>query len=531
VSRSLLPVACALLAFLLFTLGSERRGLWSPDEPREAEIAREMWAGGDLVVPHLNGEPFREKPPLHAWATAAVFAWRGRADPAGARLASAVCGAALVGLTVRLALTALPASCAVLAGVALASMPLWWWHSARAILDVPLALFVALAVSCLYASWSTGSRRALDVAAFAVALAVLTKGPIGAVLPVLIFGSFLVISGELRWLNDMPWKRLALIAGLPVLAWLVPYALRDGGSHLRELVVKHHVQRYAQGWDHQRPWWHYLWTLPVSTLPWSLLAPFGFRERTPLARLAIAWVLAPLAFFSLSAAKRDLYMLPVFPGLALMVAVAADAARPRGADGRERALLTLGAFACLALAAALGPFVPEVARASFDCVAKTGGAFALPALSALWVIAALHLTDLIVRPRIDVIGRAARGLAAPALATAMLALGVAMPAVDALKSARALEPVLRGGGVAGYELAEGDVGLLTFMAGERMEVLHGVEELEAHLSRGGRVVGSHARLTAALAELQRPVRTLASAPSGMDRFTVVERPERSSRLP
>src|SRR4051812_29064838 len=106
--KTALPLAFLAAALALFALGTTRRGLWNPDEPREAEIAREMWTRGDPIVPHLNGAPFLEKPPLYAWVTGAMFTLAGKADPAGSRVASMLAGAGVVALTVRLALSELP---------------------------------------------------------------------------------------------------------------------------------------------------------------------------------------------------------------------------------------------------------------------------------------------------------------------------------------------------------------------------------------------------------------------------------------
>src|SRR5579864_6581618 len=92
---TLLP---ALALLLLAVLGCNR-GLWTPDEPREAEISREM-ALAPTVIPTLNGERFIEKPPLYYWIVAAIFRLTGGASVLGARAVSVVAGLATLALLV-----------------------------------------------------------------------------------------------------------------------------------------------------------------------------------------------------------------------------------------------------------------------------------------------------------------------------------------------------------------------------------------------------------------------------------------------
>lgn len=501
--KKALPLAFAVAALAIFTLGSAQRGLWNPDEPREAAIAREVWRRGDPVVPYLNGAPFLEKPPLYAWLSGLAFRLRGGPDAVGARLTSSVAGAALVGLTVRLALSALAPAQAALAGAALAAMPLFWWHASRANLDVPLALFVGMAVAGFYRAWARRDPHhpALDLAAVATALAMLTKGLVGLALPVLIVAAFLLLERDLWFLARLRWPRLIALLLVPVLCWMVPFARRDGGALAHTMFVKHHLERYVGGFDHPGKWWHYLRALPLATLPWLVLALPGLidRQTTSLHRLARAWLLAPLAFFTLSSTKRDLYMLPSFPAIALLVAL-----------GRARWAAALAGVVMLAVAGALGPFAPAVVAQAL-AVVHAQHAWVLPVIAASWALAGVAL-----------IVRGERAFAAvPGVLTAALALGWVLPAVDALKSARDLQPLLASSAnLVGYQLREGDLGILTFGRDPIWMASH-AEDLPLLLDEGKQIVGSEHVLMPALGSLR--VRVVASAPCGSDRFVVVER--------
>ena len=525
--KTAVPLACAFVAFLLFSLGSGARGLWNPDEPREAEIAREMYLRGDPVVPHLNGEPFLEKPPLYAWLSGLAFRVRGGPDAVGARAVSNAAGAALVGLTVRLAMSAVPARDAALAGAALAGMPLFWWHSSRANLDIPLALFVGLAVSAFFRAWarskSEGVPRtgryhhaALDVAAAATALAVLDKGLVGLALPVLIVAAFLALERDLWFLTRLRWIRLTAILALPVLAWLVPFTLRDHGALAYAMFVKHHLERFVSGFDHQAPWWHYLSTVPTSTLPWLPLAlpALDPRTRSPLRNLSVAWVLAPLLFFSASVTKRDLYMVPSFPAIALLVGL--GAART-GSGARAAAVLT--GLLALAIGLALGPFPPKVIQAPL-VLARGEHPVVMPLIVGAWALGGVLL--LVGR------GRAAVAAAAvPSLLTAVVAMGWLLPSVDPLKSARDLLPVLAASdNLVGYQLREPDLGVLTFPRRDPIWIASDPEDLGPLLDDGKRIVGSESVLMPALSSMALKPHVVMSAQAGSDRFVIVEREPR-----
>jgi 4-amino-4-deoxy-L-arabinose transferase-like glycosyltransferase len=240
-----------------------------------------------------------------------------------------------------------------------------------------------------------------------------------------------------------------------VAAWLVPAALHAGPAYLETMVLKQNVTRYADPWHHFQPPWYYLWVLPADYFPWSALLPtalvVGWRRlRTSeegRARqgylFALCWMLVTLAFFSLSPAKRTVYILTMYPAMALLVGAALDrmAADWRGlGKGARRALVwPLGLVAAFGLlvAAALPVAAPlhaaDLMPLGPGLVAEVVAGFALLAAGALaaWWLAR--------RGRVTA---AAGALAGGTAALALLLFLLAVPRLDSVKSARPLSELL-----------------------------------------------------------------------------------------
>jgi len=542
-----------IAAFSLFVLASHRRGLWNPDEPREAEICREMWVSGDLVAPTLNGEPFLEKPPLYAWLCWVAYRLRGGADIVGSRLPSAAAGALLVALTVLSAHALLPRARTWLAGAALAAMPLYWWHSSRANLDIPLSAFIGCALLGFALAYRDDRRRrsgeslspgacrsapsavlgpGLILASVAVGLGFLTKGLVAVVLPVLVVFVFLAIERDLGFLLRVRFWVVAVIVALVTLPWFIPFCARDGGRLAHGFVVVHHLQRYVKGFDHLRPWHYYLWVYPLITFPFSVALPLALgltirRWQQPEGRsLRLLWALAliPAAFFSLSACKRDLYLLPSFPAVALLSIWALDTASrdaallPRWLSRLQRATMTL--CGVLMIAVALFCVHPPV-RAPSTVAAWVADEWpSLFILSFVFGLSGLALVRFgMGRQRGDSISF----FLLPSLTASVLALGVLAPSFDGLKTGRAITEILATSSrVVGFRLREGDLGIFLFHYRKPIPVVDTLEALDLAVRRGDRILGSRAGLAPMLSQLTVATRTVASAPVGSDEFVLIE---------
>jgi 4-amino-4-deoxy-L-arabinose transferase-like glycosyltransferase len=313
--------------------GALLRGYWDPDEGRYGAVAREMWRGDGGVVPTLNGEVYREKPPLGFWLMAgAQMLSRGTSAPA-----SRLPGVLATGITALLLLSLVrrshgPGAGAVAAVVFLTAplvVQMGFWLG----LDSIATLFVTVAVFAQVRSLEPGARalpwRVLLYASLAAT--VLVKGA-----PVLI--AVVALSGH-AW-QKRGWRGLFprhLLWGVPLFAglvalWAVPAANRLGWEYLRGLTLGQVETRVIEGTSHEQPLWYYLPLFAAFFLPWTLVLPGVIRAsrrelrsegpgRAETGRYLV-WFLVCFVIFSAIPGKRERYILPLFVPAAALVGIA-----------------------------------------------------------------------------------------------------------------------------------------------------------------------------------------------------------------
>lgn len=332
-------VWCVALGLVLGGIGSF--GILDNNEGLYAEIPREMLASGDWhmwVIPHLNGLPYMEKPPLLYWLTAMSFAlfgeseWSARLVPA---LSSLSCVWMLLwfGRAAGHRLAGRLAALMFVSGLGVMAM------SHVLMFDM---LLTALLTAALMLAWrSVAERRpALLRGSYAfLAAAVLTKGFVALVLFGLVafaftashrqgIGSFLRdCAAWFEWrallvfiIIAAPWHVAASLTE-PIFAWF--YFVNE---HVLRFLGKREPHDYYSG-----AWWYYLPRMAIYLFPWSFLViPVVFRramqirEEGSLKRfLFLAWLL-PLAFFSVSSAKANYYLVAVMPFAAFHLALAIE---------------------------------------------------------------------------------------------------------------------------------------------------------------------------------------------------------------
>jgi 4-amino-4-deoxy-L-arabinose transferase-like glycosyltransferase len=339
---------CAVLAALWFGF-LELRGLYFPDEGRYAEIPREMLASGDWVTPRLNGFPYFEKPPLQYWVTAATFAVVGEHEWT-TRLAPALAGLAGVLAVLLTARRILSRRAAWMAAAVLASSWGYFMSSQFVTLDMTLTACLMLALCAFLLAQdarasSADNRRWMLVAWALCALAVLTKGVIGVVLPALAVATYVVVRRDVALM-----RRLHVGAGIAVVLliaapWFLLVEARNPGF-AEFFFVREHLQRFTEPL-HRRPgaWWYFIPIAVAFLMPWlpAIVAAHARRSRAGGARPAPAfdprifcwcWAGAILAFFSASSSKLPAYILPA------MGAVALAAGAPLAARWRESIRIT-----------------------------------------------------------------------------------------------------------------------------------------------------------------------------------------------
>ncbi|HBZ70250.1 MAG TPA: hypothetical protein DEP35_11145 [Deltaproteobacteria bacterium] len=386
-----------LAAALPAVAGQLGRDLLPPDDLREAEIAREMWAGGDYVVPRFAGLPFVEKPPGFQAVVASAYAWSGGPTTDAARAVTA--GFALLTLVAvfMLGKDALGVEGAGLA-VAFLGLSSRFCRTAHTVL-LDNALTAALAFALLFLWRGLGQRdlrakeRAYTAAAFALGISFLFKGFVGPVL--FATGSLTYLAATRRFGELRSALRPLPIAAflLPVLCWVVPFVEQASPDLVREFFIQNHFGRVFVGYaSNVRPFYFYALDLWRAFLPSAALLPFAafsaFRKRHTAGGGAgiffLSFALGPLLFLSLSKAKDSVYALPVYPALALLVATWCEEKLELRGWWVRKGTEASGFAACAAGSAAIGA---TVFFGGFSwSVALAIGALASLAIALLWLL-------------------------------------------------------------------------------------------------------------------------------------------------
>jgi len=370
-ARALVLVAAALLVFV--RLGAT--DLWPPDEPRYALVAEELrtmeHGASGLVLLHLHGAPYTQKPPLFYWLAAAAGAPLGRVTEVAARLPSALAGLATVAATIAIGTLLFGRGTGTLAGLLLATTFDWSYRARTVQLDTLLALFETTAILAFWrieAAWRAApgppghqawraapgppehqasraargfpgreahlgaSRRDLVWLHASLALAVLAKGPVGWIVPLLAIAAYLAWERRLRELRGLlPLWGLALSI-LPGLVWITAAVALGPPGFFHDAVVDNLFGRAVAGTSHAQPFHYYIQRFPPDLLPWLLLLPVTiWAARRTLAadaapvdrrawRFLLAWIATSVLFFSLASGKRLRYLLTIEPAFALLFA-------------------------------------------------------------------------------------------------------------------------------------------------------------------------------------------------------------------
>jgi 4-amino-4-deoxy-L-arabinose transferase-like glycosyltransferase len=327
-NQSLQRFGLCLLGALLYLAGLGSRDFWAPVEPRYAEIARVMFLKSEWIVPTVNGNLYTDKPILYFWLVLIFSKLAGMVNEWTARLPAALGGLGIVLATYTLAKDFYNSRTAMLAAMALATSARVIWESRWAHLDTLFTFFFTLSMLFAARAFLRKGNPSEIIAAYAfIALATLTKGLIGIVLPALILLSFMVIRREWRLLREARLLTGAVVFLAIAGPWFVLVARATDGRWLEDFIYLHHIQRYVAGAGHRQPVYYYFTTLPLDFLPWSILvvpALFAYSMGKKLWQDTVSlffalWFLAVFLFFTLSDTKRELYLLPLFPPLALLV--------------------------------------------------------------------------------------------------------------------------------------------------------------------------------------------------------------------
>ncbi|MBP7866967.1 MAG: glycosyltransferase family 39 protein [Acidobacteria bacterium] len=354
-------------------------GFLGSEEPRYARIPQEMADRGDWVVPVLKGYPWMEKPPLLYWGIMASNALFGRTEFA-ARFPSALLALLFTAFLHGAVRDVFGRRAAFFAALSLGTTLLYSAFAMAAVMDIHLTVFLGAGLLLFWRSWLGFEGKApvrhpnihLWGACFAFGVAALAKGLVSLAVPVLAIVPFLVMAGG--WRHYLHWRILPGI--LLFLAAAVPWHLlmirRQGFHFVLVYFINHHLARFFTSiHHHSKPFWFYLPVLLMGLFPWTpfLFKMRGLRDalrragedaRASGTAFALCWAFFPFLFFSVSEAKLAGYILPLFPALALFLALGTERFIDDEQPDRTLAAFVLGTPVVVALA------MPVFVKVRFD---------------------------------------------------------------------------------------------------------------------------------------------------------------------
>lgn len=380
--RRPLLLALLVLAVVPYFVNLGATSIIDANEAFYTETPREMIERGDWISTTFNYEPRLNKPPLSYWVVGAFYKVAG-VSLSAARLPVAL-GALVIFATVFLiGRAAWSVDAGLIAALTLAATPRMLLFSRRIIIDVYTAMFVGLTLLCFVLAELEPARRRRWLTAMyvAVGLGVMTKGPVAALLPALVFAVYLIAAGRVHTLRRLMLPSGALIVAAIVLPYYVALYAQHGWEYISTFFLTENLARFAEGVGapNRGPLFYIPVVFTDLYFPWALLLPValalvpwrlglrGHRWRWLVSggdvtepvgqdriRLLLGlWIVVIVGFFSLSKAQQDLYVLPFIAAGAPMVGgLVVSAMNGTLADGASRAARGLLALACVLLAIA-----------------------------------------------------------------------------------------------------------------------------------------------------------------------------------
>ena len=342
-------LSLALVTALLILIGLGGYDLMTPDEPRVAGILAEMAREGNLAVPKLNGTPFLEKPPLYFWAGSTVMHLLGE-TVLTARLTSAIAGIAGVLVLFLLARSmGFSPLGAFLSGFVLATSPRYWILARRCISDMTLCFFITCAMTCYFeARRDPQNTKVFYFLLFVLSLsgAFMSKGLVGLAIPLASLAAWRIVTTKPSLQDFMLLFAGGVLCLLPFVIWLLYLYGALGGDAVYQMVWTQNFGRFTGDFAaHLKPFYFYVTVFPVQFLPWTLFLPLGVMQyltgipagnKDNHSRFVFSWFIGTFILLSLSASKRGIYLIPLYPAAALLVGTTLGAIlEGKSAPGRQ----------------------------------------------------------------------------------------------------------------------------------------------------------------------------------------------------
>jgi 4-amino-4-deoxy-L-arabinose transferase-like glycosyltransferase len=313
----------------------EYRTLIKPDEGRYAEIPREMVVSGDWTTPRLNDLKYFEKPPLQYWATATAYTVFGEHQWTS-RLWAALTGFAGIILVCFAGTRLFGRETSWYASLILGSSLLYVLMAHVNTLDMGVTFFITLGIVGLLlgqtATQITDQRNGMWLAWVGMALAVLSKGLMGIILPGTAVLIYAVIHRDLGVLKRMHWLSGLAIFFAITAPWFYQVMQANPEFFERFFIYEHYTRFTTKDLGRYQPWYYFVPILLAGALPWTLLMFNSMANSWRIqsnyaasgkpfhpARFLLIWAVFIYVFFSISGSKLPSYLLPMFPALALLM--------------------------------------------------------------------------------------------------------------------------------------------------------------------------------------------------------------------
>jgi 4-amino-4-deoxy-L-arabinose transferase-like glycosyltransferase len=389
----------------------EYRKLIKPDEGRYAEIPREMVASGDWVTPRLNDLKYFEKPPLQYWATATAYELFGEHHWTS-RLWAALTGFAGILLVWFAGLRLFGREAANYAAILLGSSMLYALMAHINTLDMGVTFFITLGIAGLLLGQSETDRKKqrnwMLLAWAGLALAVLSKGLMGLVLPGAALFIYMVVQRDFSVLRRMYWLPGLGVFLLITAPWFY-LVMKANPEFFQFFFIHEHLERFTtKVHGRYQPWYYFIPILLLGMLPWTVLMfdtlwknTFGNKREHMTgktfnaARFLLIWAVFVYVFFSISDSKLPSYLLPMFPALALLMGRQLVEIKPRRLFWLIAPMLPL-----TLLGLCLAPFTDRLADTPMQVQMYGEYTVWLVVASLIWTLGVIGALILLRRPNV-----------------------------------------------------------------------------------------------------------------------------------
>lgn len=331
-TEKFLFLSILIFSFFLFIYGNGSISLFDVDEVSFAQAAREMMERGDYIVPTFNNQYRFDKPVFFYWLLIASYKIFG-INEFSARFPSVISALLLLFIQYLFMKRFADPEVSIISIVMLITNLEFFIVAKAAITDMLLCLFTYIILYSFFTALHTeGKWRNIFIylAFISASLAVLTKGPVGIVLPSIVISSYLIINGELkRFLKTFPIFTALLIFLIIVIPWYIAIHLKTGGKFTEVFFLKHNIQRYTKPISgHAGPFYYYFLVIILGFFPWSIILFPSiisslnnlWNNNTRLSFNLDLFMLIIIAtyiiFFSFAKTKLPHYILPIFPAMA-----------------------------------------------------------------------------------------------------------------------------------------------------------------------------------------------------------------------